>query len=709
MSDPALTGPFSDRTMGEGIAQAASEGTPSMPGPLAITTSVFSVAEPNKPYAPGAMGTILLAQDEKLGRTVVLKILHERHMKDRELRKRFRREAAITAQLQHPGVPPVYSAGSLSDCRPFFSMRLVEGRTLAQLLRDCEDRIRERPRFLTIFEHVCQTVAFAHARGIIHRDLKPSNIVAGEYGTVYVMDWGIARMLTDPEDHVSQRAARDSSHLETAETVSVTGLGNLGIEPQGVDLTFAGDLLGTPQYMSPEQAAGDPAVDERTDVFSLGAILFEILTGGPLRPVTTVHSGDLPQYSRAYLNTTQPALDSARADAPMVNLVRRCLELDLERRPRTASEVAGEVTAYLLHVLRRPEREMARFFELSLDLFCLAGLDGYFKQINPNFTRVLGHSTEELLARPFIDFVHPDDREPTQLQVERLSQGQPVVQFENRNRDQSGNYKWFEWTAKSVPEEGLIFAAGREITERKHLEQRLQAIVESSPVAMVITDKEGRIVQLNREAERLFGYDRSELVGRPIEVLIPHRFGPAHSAHRKRFQADPAIRHGAGRELWGLRKDGSEIPLAVGLSPLETEEGIFVISVIADVSETRRRERCFKALAESFPAGLIMIDHPGAICLVNRETERLFGYARDELIGRPVDLLFPDETCDGKAQSIDQLLMQSAAGVDGHADVIGKHRQGAAILMEARIHSLETGERVLFVNPILDFSPQSRA
>ena len=109
----------------------------------------------------------------------------------------------------------------------------------------------------------------------------------------------------------------------------------------------------------------------------------------------------------------------------MVSLVKRCLELDRDRRPRNASEVAAEVTAYLLHVLRRPEREMARFFELSLDLFCLAGLDEFFKQINQNFTRVLGYSTEELLAKPFIDLVHPDDCEQTRLQVVKLSRDSP--------------------------------------------------------------------------------------------------------------------------------------------------------------------------------------------------------------------------------------------------------------------------------------------
>ena len=148
------------------------------------TQSHYMVAESDKPFAEGAMGTILLAQDETLGRTVVLKILLEKHQKNRELCDRFRREASITAQLQHPGIPPVYGAGTLPDARPFFCMRLVQGRTLAGLLSDSVDHVKDRPRFLTIFEQVCQTVAFAHARGVIHRDLKPENIVVGDYGSV---------------------------------------------------------------------------------------------------------------------------------------------------------------------------------------------------------------------------------------------------------------------------------------------------------------------------------------------------------------------------------------------------------------------------------------------------------------------------------------------------------------------------------------------
>ena len=193
------------------------------PDVLVTTRSLYAMVDPGNPYAEGAMGTIVLARDELLGRSLVLKILHEKHRDNPELRGRFLREASITAQLQHPGIPPVFNVGTLSDGRPFFTMRLVEGQTLARRLSGSTDLAADRPRFLTIFEQVCQTVAFAHARGVIHRDLKPENIVLGEYGSVYVMDWGIARLVAKAGTCRRGRRAMPPVTLNAEETVAWTG------------------------------------------------------------------------------------------------------------------------------------------------------------------------------------------------------------------------------------------------------------------------------------------------------------------------------------------------------------------------------------------------------------------------------------------------------------------------------------------------------
>src|SRR3954451_6995672 len=141
------------------------------------------------------MGGVLKGRDADLGRGVAIKDLRADLRDKDDLVRRFVEEAEIGGQLQHPGVVPIYELGTFADRRPFFSMKLVKGQTLAQLLDARKDAADDRPRFLSIFEAICQTVAYAHARGVIHRDLKPSNVMVGSFGEVQVMDWGLAKVL----------------------------------------------------------------------------------------------------------------------------------------------------------------------------------------------------------------------------------------------------------------------------------------------------------------------------------------------------------------------------------------------------------------------------------------------------------------------------------------------------------------------------------
>jgi serine/threonine-protein kinase len=183
--------------------------------------------------------------------------------------QRFLREARLTGALQHPGIVPVHNLGRLADGRLFYTMKLVRGRTLAELLRDEPDGPERLPRLLAVVEKVCQAVAYAHSRGVIHRDLKPSNVMVGQFGEVQVMDWGLAKELSRTEPAVVPDEA-----TEDVETV--------GRVEEAAGLSRAGAALGTPAYMPPEQAAGDwDIVDERADVFALGAILCQALTGQP--------------------------------------------------------------------------------------------------------------------------------------------------------------------------------------------------------------------------------------------------------------------------------------------------------------------------------------------------------------------------------------------------------------------------------------------
>jgi len=213
--------------------------------------------------ACGGMGVVYAAQDEKLGRRVALKVLDAPDL-NAGLARRLIREAQVLARLEHPGIVPVHDVGTLQDGRVFYTMKFVEGHRLDKHV----EAVESIPDRLRLFLRICDTVAFAHARGVLHRDLKPANVMVGPFGEVLVLDWGLAKILRDPagiilkpgpnatDTHVSSSAgtARD-----TREVSAVTGHGT---------------VMGTPGYMSPEQARGDNAqVDERSDIFSLGAIL----------------------------------------------------------------------------------------------------------------------------------------------------------------------------------------------------------------------------------------------------------------------------------------------------------------------------------------------------------------------------------------------------------------------------------------------------
>jgi serine/threonine-protein kinase len=197
--------------------------------------------------ARGGMGAVLRGRDTDLGRDLAVKVLLEAHGDQPELVRRFVEEAQIGGQLQHPGVVPIYELGAFADRRPFFTMKLVKGRTLAEILAKRDSPAGDLPRLLGAFAQVCQTMAYAHARGVIHRDLKPSNVMVGSFGEVQVMDWGLAKVM--PRCGVAEDAAAGPKPVH--ETVIATAR----TDSDGA-LSQAGCVMGTPAYMAPEQARG---------------------------------------------------------------------------------------------------------------------------------------------------------------------------------------------------------------------------------------------------------------------------------------------------------------------------------------------------------------------------------------------------------------------------------------------------------------------
>lgn len=266
----------------------------------------------------GGMGEVRRARDGVLEREVAVKTIRPDNSGGSAV-ARFVREARITAQLEHPGIVPVHDLGRRPDGTLFYTMKFVRGRTLADAIADCK-RLSDRLALLSAFGQVCNAVAYAHAHGVVHRDLKPQNVMLGSFGESLVLDWGLAK--------------RVDEELLPADADAPMRSGG----------THRGTVLGTPGYMSPEQARGDlEHVDSRSDVWSLGAMLFELLTGD--RP----YEGSTDEVLDRARRGVPPDLSRIALDAPreLVAIVRRALAMGQSDRYADAQELVRDVEAYL--------------------------------------------------------------------------------------------------------------------------------------------------------------------------------------------------------------------------------------------------------------------------------------------------------------------------------------------------------------------------
>jgi eukaryotic-like serine/threonine-protein kinase len=509
-------------------------------------------------HAQGGIGQVWLAHDHIFGRDVALKELRPRRAEAEINRSRFLREARITGQLEHPGIVPVYDlACQRGSGEPFYTMRFVHGRTLTQAAQNCHRRRKrgqaqplEEIGLLNAFVTVCNTVAYAHSRGVVHRDLKGQNVVLGDFGEVIVLDWGLARLVDQPDDEADlPPIALDEDSTQTVQ----------------------GQTLGTPAYMAPEQASGRlDQIGPRTDVYGLAAILYEVLTGEPPFSGETTHE----VLRRVRLEAPCPP-SRLRPDvpAPLEAACLKGLAKDPADRYDSATELAEVVQRWLADLAerRRTEEERERFFALSLDLLAIISFEGDFRLLNPAWGRTLGWTPEELLARRLTDLVHPDDRPPTAALLDRIAAGEAVTALEIRCLRPDGSHRWILWNATRMGDEPLVYAVGRDITERKLAEDALRRSRERFELAMRGSqdglwdwDMGTNEVYLSPGYKAILGFGDNELPNRRrtfIERCHPDDWGNVEGAIRAHlagetdhYEIEHRMLHRDGSYRWVLAR-----------------------------------------------------------------------------------------------------------------------------------------------------------
>ncbi|MFO1484832.1 MAG: serine/threonine-protein kinase [Verrucomicrobiaceae bacterium] len=351
--------------------------------PGAQTTMGTSAANPaadvpfifGRRIAQGGMGAILEADDCKLGRKIAAKVMLLEQDASEDMRQRFIQEAAVLAKLAHPNIVPVYDLGHDTEGQLYYTMKLVKGRTLQNILdelrREHPEDLREftLERLLTIFRKVADALAFAHSKGIIHRDLKPENVMVGEFGEVLLMDWGLAKML-NVECGMSNDGAQAAEDPHSSFGIPHSAF----TAPSGASptATLQGAVMGTPRYMSPEQAMGQIGeLDERSDIFSLGGILYAILTlrppvdgkdlheilekvkAGGITPPTEfgVTTGANARHVKGEVLEAKkikplPHIESGRVPAALSAVAMKALTLDKAQRYQSVAAFSADIERY---------------------------------------------------------------------------------------------------------------------------------------------------------------------------------------------------------------------------------------------------------------------------------------------------------------------------------------------------------------------------
>jgi PAS domain S-box-containing protein len=358
----------------------------------------------------------------------------------------------------------------------------------------------------------------------------------------------------------------------------------------------------------------------------------------------------------------------------------------------------------------------AGLLEAAPDAIIGVGADGLIALVNAQAERLFGYGRAELLGQPIellvpenVRDAHPSHRlrYVSDAHPRPMGAGMPLA---GRRKDGSRFPAEISLSPIDTEHGRLVAAAVRDVSDRVRAEAKFRSLLEAAPDAIVGVTTDGRISLVNAQTERLFGYGRDELVGEPVEMLVPEYARDRHPGHRDGYLHDRAPRPmGAEMQLAGRRKDGSHFPAEISLSSIDTENGVLVSAAVRDVSDRVRAEAKFRGLLEAAPDAIVGVTTDGRISLVNAQTERLFGYDRDELIGEPIEILVPDRVRSVHPGHRSGYFSQPQPRPMGAGmELAGRRKNGTEFPCEISLSSIDTEDGVLVSAAVRDVTERRR-